>query len=285
MIATVSSRSPLTDRTYHSDRRAHVRLKPTAVPWLRGARLRYGCDVHVIDISATGIQVESTKPLKSGASVVFELSGETNTVVVPARVVRCRESVVRDQVRYRAACSFTAPLVVPVAGSETSTEESQAVQTVDDIAYALESPPAVEGSGSPETDTPKSASQKIVAKYRDGRTLRGHTNNFHAARPQLHIFKEPNGGESVYVPVAQLKAIFFVRTFDGDPSHIEGTTFASRAGGRKLEVTFHDDEVLVGSTLSYRHDGEGFFIYPADQESNNLRVFVVLGAVRHLRFL
>jgi hypothetical protein len=25
-----------------------------------------------------------------------------------------------------------------------------------------------------------------------------------------------------------------------------------------------DDEVIVGRTLSYRHDGHGFFVFPAD---------------------
>ena len=285
MIATVSSRSPLADKGFHADRRAHVRLKATAVPWLRGARLRYGCDVHVIDISATGIQVESQKPLKAGAAVVFELSSATSTVVVPARVVRCREAVVRDQLRFRAACAFTGPLAMPFSGAETAMDAGQSGQTVDEIADALEFPPQAETSGRIERDAARGTWQKIIAKYRDGRMLRGHTNSFHASRSQLQVSKQPDRGDSVFVPVAQLKAVFFVRTFEGDPWYVETTTFGSQAKGRKLEVTFNDGEVLVGSTLSYRHDGEGFFVYPADQKSNNLRVFVVLAAVRHLRFL
>ena len=284
MIATVSSRSPLADRSYHSDRRGQVRLKPSAVPWLRGARLRYGCDVHVIDISNTGILVESAQPLKPGAALVLELSGTTSTVIVPARVVRCRETFVRDQLRYRAACLFTGPLSMPVSEGETDADASETVQTVDGIADALEFPSPAEATVGEQTDASKGG-QKIVVKYRDGKLLRGHTNNFSASRSQLHVSKEPQGGESVFVPVAQLKAIFFVRTFEGDPWYVEKTTFSARASGRKIEVTFHDDEVLVGSTLSYRHDGQGFFVYPADLKSNNVRVFVVLGAVRHLRFL
>ena len=42
---------------------------------------------------------------------------------------------------------------------------------------------------------------------------------------------------------------------------------------------------LLGSTLGYRSDGSGFFMTPADGEGNNLRVFVLPGAVRHIRYL
>ena len=50
-------------------------------------------------------------------------------------------------------------------------------------------------------------------------------------------------------------------------------------------MTFLDDEVLLGSTLGYRADGSGFFVTPADGEGNNLRVFVLPGAIRHIRYL
>jgi hypothetical protein len=50
-------------------------------------------------------------------------------------------------------------------------------------------------------------------------------------------------------------------------------------------VTFHDAEVLVGSTLGYRGEGNGFFVHPADSRSNNLRVFVTAAGMRDIRFL
>jgi hypothetical protein len=50
-------------------------------------------------------------------------------------------------------------------------------------------------------------------------------------------------------------------------------------------VTFHDGEVLVGSTISYRYEGTGFFVQPADPRSNNQRVFVILSAIQHVRFI
>jgi hypothetical protein len=52
-------------------------------------------------------------------------------------------------------------------------------------------------------------------------------------------------------------------------------------GGQQIAI---DDEVIVGRTLSYRPDGQGFFVFPADPLANNIRVFVVSGSVRQVRF-
>jgi hypothetical protein len=79
--------------------------------------------------------------------------------------------------------------------------------------------------------------------------------------------------------------LFFVREFEGNPGHVEEKQFATRPLGRKIEVTFRDGEVLVGSTLNYRPDGQGFFVQPADTRSNNLRVFVTHAVIRHIRFV
>jgi hypothetical protein len=66
---------------------------------------------------------------------------------------------------------------------------------------------------------------------------------------------------------------------------VERQTFETPPHGRKLEVTFLDGEVIVGSTLNYRPEGLGFFLCPADPRSNNLRIFVVCGSVRRARFI
>jgi hypothetical protein len=129
--------------------------------------------------------------------------------------------------------------------------------------------------------------QKIVVRYREGRLLKGFTHDFHPSRTQFSLWPSVNSapGERMYVPTSQLKAVFFVRDFEGNPLYTEDRIFDTGAGGRRLEVTFADDEVLIGSTLSYRPDGVGFFVSPADSRGNNLRVFVVSGAIRHVRFL
>jgi hypothetical protein len=56
--------------------------------------------------------------------------------------------------------------------------------------------------------------------------------------------------------------------------------------GLKVEVTFVDGEVMVGSTLlGYDPKRLGNFITPADIQSNNIRVFVISSAVKSVRQL
>jgi hypothetical protein len=44
-------------------------------------------------------------------------------------------------------------------------------------------------------------------------------------------------------------------------------------------------EIVLGTTLSYRPEAQGFFVSPVDPAANNTRVFVVSAALRHVRFL
>jgi len=45
--------------------------------------------------------------------------------------------------------------------------------------------------------------------------------------------------------------------------------------GRKVKITFSDGEVMYGIIHGYTPHMKGFFIFPADKESNNKRVFVI----------
>ena len=82
-----------------------------------------------------------------------------------------------------------------------------------------------------------------------------------------------------------LKAVFFVRDFVGNPQYAEQKAFAEgeRPPGRPVAVVFTDGEVLTGYTLGYDRQRPGFFLLPVDPRSNNLRVFVVATAVREVR--
>jgi len=133
----------------------------------------------------------------------------------------------------------------------------------------------------------KSAFQKIVARHADGKIIKGYTQDFHPSRPQFSLWPTINATpkERVVVSVARLKAVFFVRDFNGNPEHKEQKTSVARGQGRRIEVTFADGEVITGTTLNYRPDGQGFFMSPSDAAANNTRVFVVATALRRVRFL
>jgi hypothetical protein len=130
---------------------------------------------------------------------------------------------------------------------------------------------------------------KIVARYRDGRTLKGTTQNFFPNKPVFHVNLQggAGGGEPVEVKIEGLKAIFFVRDFAGNAKHVERKQLApgDRAQGRLMEVTCKDGEVIVGTTTGYDPKRPGFFLFPIDPMANNARVFVVTSAVRTARFL
>jgi len=76
-----------------------------------------------------------------------------------------------------------------------------------------------------------------------------------------------------------------VKDFNGNPGYRERKQFAAQSQGRRVEVTFLDTEVILGTTLNYRPDGQGFFVNPVDQAANNTRIFVVTAAVKRVRFL
>jgi hypothetical protein len=148
----------------------------------------------------------------------------------------------------------------------------------------------LDAAGLRRTDDDASATarwQKIVVRYKDGRLFKGFTHDFHPTRAHFAIWPSINAPqhEGIQVPLAGLKAVFFVRDFRGDAEYVEDKHFEQAGHGRRIEVTFFDQEVLVGTTLSYRPDGQGFFLIPADPRTNNVRVFVVTSAVRHVRFL
>jgi hypothetical protein len=130
---------------------------------------------------------------------------------------------------------------------------------------------------------------KIVARYRDGRTLKGTAQNFFPNKSNFHVNRQggTGPGDPVEVNVEDLKAIFFVRDFTGNPKHVERKKLApgARAQGRLMEVICKDGEVIVGTTTGYDPKRPGFFLFPIDPSTNNVRIFIVTSAVRTARFL
>jgi hypothetical protein len=124
--------------------------------------------------------------------------------------------------------------------------------------------------------------RKVVARYADGRLVKGYTFDFGPSQSRFHVFEQPMAsGASTQVLVRDLKAVFFVRDLMGNPARQDGHKFPSgEAAGRHVEVRFRDGEVIVGTADSPTTDPLGFFLIPADHESNNLRVYVVAAATR-----
>ena len=132
-------------------------------------------------------------------------------------------------------------------------------------------------------------SVKIVVRFPDGRILKGHSQDFFPNKPAFHLVRNLARGSANQkeIRVSDLKAIFFVKTFAGNPDYKERKSFVEGdvVQGRKVEVAFVDGEILQGSVLGYNPKDSGFFLFPSDPKSNNHRVFVVNSAVKNFRYL
>ena len=128
---------------------------------------------------------------------------------------------------------------------------------------------------------------KVVARYTNGTVIKGFTQDFSPNKDRFHLLPvDKRSGGTIEVFVSRLKAIFMVRDFSGNTQYKERKTYVKgeTSSGLRLEVTFKDGEVIVGSTLlGYDPKRQGFFIFPADPMGNNTRVFVVSSAVKSVR--
>ena len=138
--------------------------------------------------------------------------------------------------------------------------------------------------------------EKIVARFRDGRLLKGFVRNFSIESDTLIMSDQTN--KENRVPMEELKAIFFVKSFEGSSRYVERKVFGSRKNlGRKVFVKFIDKESLVGfiegeipwdkgfSLSKLGKGAKGFFLIPVDEDSNNKRVFVVGSSIENVTIM
>jgi hypothetical protein len=131
---------------------------------------------------------------------------------------------------------------------------------------------------------------KVVAAFLDGRRLKGFLFDFSVVRGYFFLFPEADGeaqagARGLLVRLAELKALFFVKEFAGNPGYKEQTPAHAAQPGAKVEVTFSDGETRIGFTETLSSGSLGFFLTPADPNSNNERVFVIASNVRSIKTL
>lgn len=135
----------------------------------------------------------------------------------------------------------------------------------------------------------KSARNKVVAHFVDGRLLKGYTHDFTPARDMFHLTSqlEEDFGTTYDVNISDLKAVFFVKTLKGNLGYKEKKQYdevdASRLRGMRIRIEFNDGEIIRGISLGYSKSKKGFFIVPVDPRSNNERIYVIAAAVRDVK--
>lgn len=103
-----------------------------------------------------------------------------------------------------------------------------------------------------------------------GRTLPGSSDHLRVRLEDSETVEE--------IPIANLKAVFYVNSFEGDPvrNHINFHTRMPVLDGIWMRLEFLDGEVMEGivhNSIRYLIE-PGFFLFPTDPGSNNKLVYV-----------
>jgi len=128
---------------------------------------------------------------------------------------------------------------------------------------------------------------RVVVHFTDGRLLKGTTIDFNIMQPKFHV--SPGGtGPTVEVLCSNMKALFFVKSLEGRPRPAPAqrgfdAPRSLNAQGKKVAILFKDGELLCGYTLTFVPGRNGFFMFPADADTNNLRVYVVNASTAEVR--
>jgi len=138
------------------------------------------------------------------------------------------------------------------------------------------------------TDKPKSTYKKVVVRRLDHEIIKGFVDAGSYLKPNA-VEMLDREGRALSVPLAEIKGVFFVREFDGNPQRSERKLFQSRPrmAGLWVQMTFKDKEILEGllpgNLIELRP--EGFLVTPADLHCNNLKIFVPRSALSDITVL
>ncbi|HRK33048.1 MAG TPA: hypothetical protein PLJ47_00535 [Candidatus Hydrogenedentes bacterium] len=128
--------------------------------------------------------------------------------------------------------------------------------------------------------------QRLVVRYKDGRTEYGVCFALNPRDSGFHLDKvDASGitsGQTVHIRFSELKAVFYVKSFDG--KYDKSQQFREWAPeGHELVIEFNDGEILRGSSMQhYDPDDARFFIVPQDPTTNNISVMVEKTAVKRI---
>jgi hypothetical protein len=130
--------------------------------------------------------------------------------------------------------------------------------------------------------------KQIVVRYLDGRIIKGTPSTWDIESEGFGLLPRdalPGSIEETYVSFRDLKAVYFVRDFDG----LLGRKVISQKTqfrGVHMELTFHDGEEVEGYTSeAYTDEQARFYFFPADQSGNIISILVERKNLRDIKTL
>jgi hypothetical protein len=124
--------------------------------------------------------------------------------------------------------------------------------------------------------------EKIVVRLKDKTLLKGEIGDFSPFYEFLHL--ELLKGHPVTINVDKVKAIFFVKSFEGNKKYTYKYEDELLWAGDKILLKFNDGEKMVGYTTQLDYSPKGFFITPADLKGNNKYIFALKSAIESMSF-
>jgi hypothetical protein len=142
---------------------------------------------------------------------------------------------------------------------------------------------------------------KVVAHLTDGRLVKGHTDVVPAtdldfllkhdsfSMPQEVKIQILDSDRSINIPLASLKAMFFVKSFEGSDAYKEIKFFEGHPSieGLWVRMKYRDGEGTEGVIRNSHHFlvEPGFLVKPPDPQCNNEMVFVVKSSLLEFQVL
>ncbi len=134
-------------------------------------------------------------------------------------------------------------------------------------------------------------SERSVVRLNDGGLLKGYLKDFSPERETV-VLEDAETGRVHAFRTGEVKAVFFVRTFEGDYDYKEKKSYGMRKpSGHRVFVKFKDGERLMGFVdgkvpwekgfflSKKKSEDKGFFLLPVDEDTNSIKVFVVSSSV------
>ena len=128
---------------------------------------------------------------------------------------------------------------------------------------------------------------KIVVHAKDGTIHKGVTHDFNPSEPAFHMLPAEGGGVPFSLRLDDLKALFYVRDYAGNREFQARKEFGETAEDRRRAIVEFEDGEEIRGVLGEGADGDGpgFFFFPADENDNNIRIFVIRSAMREMRLV
>ena len=136
-------------------------------------------------------------------------------------------------------------------------------------------------------DVPSSTRKRVVIRKLDKGLIKGFLDTKAPLSSEIEVLDRD--GHLNRVAMSEIKGVFFVRDFDGNPDRAERKVFRSRPrlAGLWVRMTFRDNEVLEALLPNnlLELDPLGYLVTPPDVYSNNLRAFIPRSALTDLEVL